>query len=138
MEKRYGVLRFIAGLWKILAWIVLVLGVLGALGTLVGGIFGGADSQIWEQLGVPALVSGTVVGIAGFLGILITTILYFLIIYAVGEVLSLFIDVENNTRAVALSLRGLSRPARPVESVPAPTYGQATPPQTPPTLPESY
>ena len=125
MEKRYGVLRFIASLWKILAWITLVLGVLGAFGTLLGGIFGGSSAQIWEYLGMPALVSGTVVGIVGFLGVLITTVLQFVAFYAAGEVLSLFIDIEDNTRTVALSLRSLSPPSRPVESVPAPTYGQA-------------
>ncbi len=134
MEKRYGVLRFIARLWKILAWIVLVLGVLGAFGTLVGGIFGGADSQIWRQLGMLPLVSGMAVGIVGFLGVLITTVLQFVAFYAAGEVLSLFIDIEDNTRTVALSLRSLSLPERPVESRPLPTYGQVIPPpQTSPT-----
>ncbi len=123
MEKRYGVLRFIASLWKILAWITLVLGVLGAFGTLLGGIFGGSNAQIWDYLGMPPLVSGTVMGIGGFLGVLITTVLQFVAFYAAGEVLSLFIDIEDNTRTVALSLQSLSRPARPVESVPAPTYG---------------
>ena len=132
MEKRYGVLRFIASLWKILAWITLVLGVLGAFGALAGSIFGGMDSQVWRQMGMSPLVSGTVVGIVGFLGVLITTVLQFVAFYAAGEVLSLFIDIEDNTRTVALSLRSLSLPARPVESVPAPTYGQATPPPLPP------
>ncbi len=128
MEKRYGVLRFIASLWKILAWITLVLGVLCAFGALAGSIFGGMDSQVWRQMGMSPLVSGTVVGIVGFLGVLITTVLQFVAFYAAGEVLSLFIDIEDNTRTVALSLRSLSLPARPVESVPAPTYGRATPP----------
>jgi hypothetical protein len=122
----------LSSLWKILAWITLVLGVLGAFGTLLGSIFGGMDSQFWRQLGMPALIGGTAVGILGFLGILLTTVLQFVAFYAVGEVLSLFIDIEDNTRTVALSLRSLSLPSRPVESVPAPTYGQATPPPPPP------
>ena len=38
MEKRYGVLRFISTLWKIFAWVVLVLGVLSAIAVLVGDL----------------------------------------------------------------------------------------------------
>jgi hypothetical protein len=128
MEKRYKVLRFVATLWKILAWIALALGVLGSLGALLGGILGGLGPQFWRDLGLnPAIFGsgGVIIGIIGFLIGLIMTALQFLVLYATGEIFSVLIAIEENTRATKLTLQQLGQ-----ESAAEPaTY---TPPPTPP------
>ncbi len=128
MEKRYKVLRFVATLWKILAWIALALGVLGSFGALLGGILGGLGPQFWRDLGLnPAIFGsgGVIIGIIGFLIGLIMTALQFLVLYATGEIFSVLIAIEENTRATQLSLQQLSQ-----ESAAEPS--SYTPPPTPP------
>lgn len=128
MEKRYKVLRFVATLWKILAWIALALGVLGSFGALLGGILGGLGPQFWRDLGLnPAIFGsgGVIIGIIGFLIGLIMTALQFLVLYATGEIFSVLIAIEENTRATQLSLQQLSQ-----ETAAEPS--SYTPPPTPP------
>ncbi len=123
MEKRYKVLRFVATLWKILAWITLVLGVLGSFGALLGGILGAAGPQFWRNLGLnPALFGsgGIVVGIIGFLVGLIVTAFQFVVLYATGEIFSVLIAIEENTRATKLHLQRLSQESAPEPSSYAP------------------
>ncbi len=110
MEKRFKVLRFIATLWKILAWVSLVLGILGALGMLIGGLAGGLLSDaVVNEMGLRGFVSGTFLGIAGFLGLLIGAALQFLFLYAAGEVISVFLSIEENTRATRLWIEQSAR-----------------------------
>ncbi|OQA19421.1 MAG: hypothetical protein BWY63_01734 [Chloroflexi bacterium ADurb.Bin360] len=115
MEKRFGVLRFIATLWKILAWVVLVLGLLGAIATLVGGLAGGfLDTAMLRQLGLPSDLGGTFFGVAGFLGILIGSVLQFFGLYAVGEIITVFLSIEENTRATRLWIEHSLRSSQPM------------------------
>jgi len=103
MEKRYKILRFVATLWKILAWVVLVLGVLGSLGALLVGVLGGLGPQLWRDLGLnPALFGGggVVVGIVTFITGLIMTAVQFLVLYATGEIFSVLIAIEENFSTV--------------------------------------
>jgi hypothetical protein len=109
MDKRYRVLRTIATLWKVLAWILLIVGILSSLGILLIGILG-SGGFVLRYLGQdPGLVQGamsTVSGIAGFIGGLIATIVYFLIVYAVGELIDLLLSIEENTRLAAMAMQG--------------------------------
>ncbi len=107
MEKRYGVLRVVATLWKIIAWIVLVLGILGAIGTLIFGI-AGASPQFWRMMGMgPAMrEGGIVIGIVGFLVGLLVSVIYFLVFFAMGQLITLMIDIEENTRALRIATAG--------------------------------
>jgi hypothetical protein len=116
MEKRFRVLRFLGLLYKILAWIVLVLGILAAIATVVIGAT--AD----EMLTVPGLpvvpmVGGLVGGIMGGLGILLGTVFYFVLLYAVGELIHLGLAIEENTRETAYYLRGEATIPPPPEPV---------------------
>lgn len=126
MEKRYKVLRFVATLWKILAWVALVLGVLSAFGVLLGGVLGGMGPQFWRELGLNPMVfggGGVLVGIIGFLVGLIITAFQFLVLYATGEIFSVLIAIEENTRATRLHLQGLGQrraPQPPAYTPPAP------------------
>jgi hypothetical protein len=128
MEKRYRILRFVAGFWKVLAWIVLVLGILGSFGGLLMGLIG-LGPEFWRGLGLnPNLFGGAVMGISVFFGGLIGTALQFLTLYAAGEVLSLFIAMEENTRATQLELQALRQAVseeEPYDYESAPSYPQS-------------
>ena len=101
MQRKFRVLRVISTVWKVLAWIELVLGVLAAIGVLLFGIFGMLGLQQYQGQplpGMPWQVAGPIGGVIGFFVTLIIAVLYFLMLYAVGEGIFLFIAIEENTR----------------------------------------
>lgn len=113
MEKRFKALRVLSALYKVLAWIALVLGVLAGLGILAMGVLGGGTLTSLTYgyargADIPAMLmqGGIVVGIIGFLGALLVSGFYFLILYAISELILLAISVEENTRETAYYLRG--------------------------------
>ena len=98
MERKFTALRIIGTTWKVLAWIALVVGVLAAVGVLLMGILGGP--RMPRHIPVPTRSSwaaGVAGGIVGFVAVLIATIIYFLLMYAVGELLYLALSIEENT-----------------------------------------
>jgi uncharacterized membrane protein len=106
MERKFRALRIIGTVFKILAWIALALGVLGALGALVSGVMGGAaffGPGSREMMG--GLMGGLVGGIVGALVVLVMGVIYFLSLYAAGEFIYLGLAVEENTRETANLLR---------------------------------
>ena len=109
MDKKYRALRIIATLWKVLAWILLIVGILSSLGVLLIGILG-SGGFVLRYLGQdPGLVQGAmsaVSGIVGFIGGLIATMVYFLILYAIGELIDLLLAIEENTRLAAKAIQG--------------------------------
>ena len=52
MEKKFRVLRIIGTLWKVLAWIALIGGILSSLGILLTGILGSGAGQSHLSSGV--------------------------------------------------------------------------------------
>jgi len=115
MEKKFTVLRLIGTIWKILAWVALVLGLLSSIGILLASVLGGGImGQLGQQYGGtagPAWASGLLGGIVLFIGSLILTILYFLALYAVGELIYLLLAIEENTRLAAQWIQARSAPA---------------------------
>ncbi len=114
MEKRFRSLRFIGTVLKILAWITLVLGVLGGIVMFIGGIAGGlAGSQLALPSGSSAdptamlglLTSGIAGVMAGILSVFFS-FLYFLFLYAAGDAIYLALAIEENTRETAWYLKG--------------------------------
>lgn len=96
MDRRFMALRVIGTIFKILAWITLIFGLLAAIGSLLLGF------TLNEQLGIPGLdVGGPVAGIVLFVVILILSIFQFLLLYAAGEFLYLFLSIEENSRRTA-------------------------------------
>lgn len=93
MKKRFGVLKMLASILKILGIVVAALSVLGGLGTLIISIAGG---NIWSSIGYDAN-SGFLVGLIGSFGIVVLGIFYAVILYAYGELLMLFLSMEENT-----------------------------------------
>jgi hypothetical protein len=130
MEKRFRVLRIIGTIWKILAWIALIVGILSSIGILLTSIFGGG---IMGQLGreyVDAPWASWAFGLAGglvaFAVSLIGTIIYFLALYAVGELIYLLLAIEENTRQAAQW-----NPARPAPAAYAVAPSAYPPPPAP-------
>ncbi len=130
MEKKFKVLRTIGTVWKILAWITLIVGVLSSIGVLLTSIFGGGMlSQFGQEYGqVPrtSWIFGLAGGIVGFIVLLVITIVYFLLLYAIGELVYLLLAIEENTRLAAQWIQAHSAPS----AYPAapPTYSPPPPP----------
>ena len=85
MKSRYSALRTIGTLSLILAWVILILGVLAALG-------------LW--LGVSNLLTALIfqaggIAIGGAIGVLIVAILGFLQWYVLGKVLHLLVGLDD-------------------------------------------
>ena len=102
VPKRFGVLRFIGALLKVLAWIILIVSVLGGVGAAVMG-----DAIVPLVAANPLLAGlmGTPVGrISGGVSLLLLGIVDFFILYAAGENLHLQLAVEENTRLTAALL----------------------------------
>jgi hypothetical protein len=100
MDRRFTALRVIGTIFKVLAWIVLILGLLGAIGSLVLGF------TLDTQLGAAGLdLGGPLAGIVSFIAILVASIVQFLLFYAGGEFLYLFLSIEENSRRTAFFLQ---------------------------------
>lgn len=105
VPKRFGVLRFFGTLLKVIAWIVLIVSILSAIGVAVAG--GTLMTTLGPTLGDQAdVVSalGTSGGILAGLFVLIFGLIYFLVLYVAGESLHLYLAVEENTRLTAALL----------------------------------
>ena len=105
VPKRFGVLRFFGTLLKVIAWIVLILSILTAIGAAVAG--GSLVDTLGPAFGDQAGLAGVLAsggGILAGLFILIMGLIYFLILYVSGENLHLQLAVEENTRLTAALL----------------------------------
>ncbi len=108
MQKKYGVLRIIATINKIIAWIVLVLGVLGGCVSLVVGLLPGLTAT--SSRTAPALLmGGLAAGLVTSVGAIFFAVLYFLVFYSFGEMIYLLIDLEENTRATVEQLKNITK-----------------------------
>ncbi len=104
MEKRFKVLRLVAILYQILAWIALAVGVLGVLGAIVTGIMRGPLIRQMTYGSIGAAIGGVIGGIITGMGILLIAALYFLLLYAISEGIYLLLSIEENTRQTAYLL----------------------------------
>ena len=96
MDRRFTALRIIGTVFKILAWISLILGLLSAIGMLIVGFtLGGQQGPLGLEL------NGPLAGIAMFVVAIILTIMSFLTLYAIGESVYLALSIEENTRRTA-------------------------------------
>jgi hypothetical protein len=86
VPRKYAVLRVIALILKILAWVVLALGLIGMI---VAATSLSKDPAFRPMAGM------------GTIGVLLVAVVWFVQLFALGSVLSLLIDIEENTRALA-------------------------------------
>ncbi len=89
VPRKYGLLRFIAFILKLLAWIVLLVGIGGMVLALIGLGSGLTNNQPgWLQM-LPWV---------GALGLPLLAVIWFVQLFAFGSILSLLIDIEENSR----------------------------------------
>jgi hypothetical protein len=93
MKKRFGVLRFLASVLKILAIVTAALAVLGGLVIFIMS-FAGGDAL--SSLGLGA-TGGVLAGLFTAFMIILFGAIYSLFMYGYGELLMLLISMEENT-----------------------------------------
>jgi hypothetical protein len=105
VPKRFGVLRFFGTLLKVIAWILLVVSILAAIGVALAGgpLMESLAPTLGDQAGLAAAI-GTGGGILGGIFILLGGLIYFLVLYVAGENIHLTLAVEENTRLTAALL----------------------------------
>lgn len=103
MEKKYKALRFMGGLYKVLAFIFLALTILGVLGMDISLLAGGSylNDMTGMDMGGFEVVAAIFFTIFALLG----GGLIFISMYAVGDLVTLLLSVEESTRFTALMLR---------------------------------
>jgi magnesium-transporting ATPase (P-type) len=120
MEKKYRALRTIATIFRILGWVILVLGILSACGASAAMLLGGQTMMGmggYGGAGDAGFLYSLIFAIVAFVGTIVTLGLYALILIALAEGIQVFLDIEANTREMArrLAQRGVTAPP----SVPA-------------------
>jgi len=104
VPKRFGVLRFFGTLLKVIAWIFLILSILSAIAVGLSGSLLSTFSPTLADVIATYGAAGPIAGIlAGVLAVMFGLI-YFLILYVSGELLHLYLAVEENTRLTAALL----------------------------------
>lgn len=121
IERRYGALRVISGLLRVLAWAALILSIIAAVGLFLTG-----NRASLSPEGLPPALN-TAFG-AGLISLGVG-IVYFILFYAFADSIIVFVDIEENTRTAALLLREHC-PLAP--SVARPMHEFAPPPAQPP------
>ena len=93
MQNKYSFLPFAAKVLRIVAWIVLVVGVIGSI---VVGIYMGSASNG----GIGGFAGGLTGFFIAFMGVIVFFLTWVFLLTA-RELLYLFMDVEENTRNTA-------------------------------------
>ena len=119
MEKQFRALGAASSFFKVLAWVLLILGIVATIVvTAVGAIQ--AQRGVSERLvNVPflnqtdELVPALLLGV----GVLLVALITFVLLYGFGEAIQVMLAIEQNTRETAFYLRGENQiPPPPVAS----------------------
>lgn len=121
MKSRYGFLRALGSLSVAIAWILLILGVLAAVGGWMG------MTAFRRAVDVPAAF--TLVGIVPPLIFAVSSFLWF---YIVGKVLKLLVDMDDTTMDLSKTLK--DHLAQPQPPQPAPVVAVTPAPATTSTI----
>jgi hypothetical protein len=114
VERRYGALRFVGTVYKVVGIIAAVLTLLAVIGVclfsvLGGAAMGGLGRELGRNTAFGGFLSSTIGGAIGA----ILTILYggglALTLYAIGEGIYLLLALEENTRLTAQLLQSQVR-----------------------------
>jgi hypothetical protein len=103
MDRRFTALRVIGTIFKVLAWIALLIGLFGAILVLITSLT--LDSQL-EATGLD-LLGGPLTGITAFIAILVVAIFQFLFLYGMGELFFLLLSMEESARRTAYFTQGM-------------------------------
>ncbi len=103
IPPRFRVLHFVSAVFKVLAWLILLLSGLSAIAAGVGGVL--VRRLIRQAAGAQgAIALGGMEGILVGAAIFLAGLIYFLIFYAAGELIQLQLAIEENTRMTAALL----------------------------------
>lgn len=106
---RYRALRIVATVYRVIGWIVIVVGVLASCGfaalTLTGTAFIGPYGM--GPRGGGQFAEGVIVGLFTLVGGLIMTALSGITLLAIAEGIYVFLDIEENTREIARRIKEL-------------------------------
>lgn len=119
VPQRFGILRLIGTLLKVVAWVVLVGSILLAL---TAGLAGPIARQFLGDAGLqPQLLAmGSAGGLIAGVFLMVMGVIFFLALYAAGENIFLQLAIEENTRmTAALLLRGAEKEGAGAQGVPA-------------------
>jgi hypothetical protein len=109
VEKKFKILRIVAFVWKIVAWVILVISVLGGCGSLVMSLMAGNQlSRQTSALGL-GMLGGAVGGIIIAVVAILVGLFYFISLYAVAEMIDVALALEENTRATAEQLKNIAK-----------------------------
>ena len=97
MQKKYGFLSFAARVLRVVAWVVLVVGVILAIVSGIG-VAGWASGQ---TTGIASGIAGGILGFLVAIAVAIFSFLTWVFLLATREILFLLIDMEENTRNTA-------------------------------------
>ncbi len=98
VPRKYGLVRVIAFILKLLAWVILVL-------CIAGAIFG---VTLFSR---PAPFPSSIAGTGTLVVSVLTGLFWFVPLYAFGSILSLLLNIEENTRAMAADTSAYQSPA---------------------------
>ncbi len=105
MPKKFGFLRFISGLYKVIGIILIVVGILGAVAVLLSAILGGNDLQQFSNnfdMPMQRITGGGILGgLFGSAIFLLSFLLAGIFQMAISEAILVFLCIEENTRAAA-------------------------------------
>jgi hypothetical protein len=118
METRYRALRTIATIFKVLGWIILILGILSACGGSAATALGGSAYMGMGGVGGggnAGMIYSLIMAVVVFLVTVVFVGLYALLLIAASEGIYVFLDIEENTREMArrLGQRGTVAPPPP-------------------------
>ncbi len=109
MKKRFGVLRVLAIVFKVLGIVAAALAVLGGLISLVISFAGG---DMWAAFGFDAN-SGFFAGLLFSFLIIVVGAFYAISLYGGGELIMLFMSMEENTFNTAKMLEEVMKDEKP-------------------------
>jgi hypothetical protein len=106
METRYRALRTIATIFKVLGWVILILGILSACGTSALVVVSGSTILGLSESGGgdTGVVYSVIVAVVSFIVMIVTVGLYALLLIAASEGIYVFLDIEENTREMVRRL----------------------------------
>ncbi|MGB8953100.1 MAG: hypothetical protein WCC06_10610 [Candidatus Aminicenantales bacterium] len=119
METRYRALRTIATIFKVLGWVILILGILSACGASALMVLGGSTMMGMGGVGGGSdqgLIYSLIMAIVVFVFTVVFVGLYALLLIAGSEGIYVFLDIEANTREMARRLGQRGTPAPPPPS----------------------
>lgn len=120
VPKRFEVLRFMGALFKVFAWITLILAILSAIAIVLLPQISGLSDVLGPYAGL-AVAAGAGAIVTGLL-VLLGGLLNFVMLYALGEIILLQIAVEENTRLTAALLLKMHQDTLPEATAPSAAY----------------